>query len=173
MQIKDIITRAVKTKFGEKPVYTAIDTYDVAYEMGFKKPAFKVGDEVEFTFTETKYGKQVDLDSVRVVRSGTGSGVTSAPPAAPVKPAYTPAVSRQFPVPPLHPDRSIVRQNALQHAGRIVAAFINNTKVVNGDEAVTLDEAVEWTILAARQFEAYSCGDAELQAAMEGEDASS
>lgn len=67
-------------------------------------------------------------------------------------------VAKEFPVPPLHPDRSIIRQNSLTHATRVV---------MEGCYYSSLEEAATTIIETARMFEAYSCGDLDLAAAEE------
>jgi hypothetical protein len=156
--IENITTKEVTTKFGPKPAYTVVANGE-RYSYGFKKPTFGIGDEVDFQYTEGTYGKSVDLTSVRLIKKGTGSPV-AAPTAgggAPAKGGYTP-VAKVFPIPPLHGDRAIVRQNSITNATKAVYDFMHHSDT--GDVIPdTLDEYADMIIQTARKFEAYSCGD--------------
>lgn len=158
MLVKEITSRKINTRFGEKPVYTVVTDHG-PFEAGFKKPTFKAGDNVEFTFTEDKYGKKIDDGSVRVIDSAAGAP-------APIRETkgdkFTP---KTFPIPLLHGDRAVVRQNSLRHAATIYAALLSREATVAG---LSLAEMAEATVSMARVFEEYSCGDAERRAA-EGE----
>ena len=157
-KIQNITSKEVNTKIGMKPVYS-VQVDGEWYGHGFRKPAFKIGDEVAFTFTDGTYGKKIDEGSVRVIKEGDAS---AAPPAsvAPARPFGPPA--KPFPIPPLHGDRAIVRQNALTNAREAVAAL---GKYRDEDE-MRDDEYANRIIAMARMFEAYSCGDLDLQEAM-------
>jgi hypothetical protein len=122
MLISKIATKTVNTKFGAKSAYS-IQADGEWYSYGFKKPAFNEGDEVNFSFTDGTYGKSVDVATVRVITKGSGSPVaasTSASKApgntevasAPTNRSYGPP-AKVFPIPALHGDRAIVRQNTL------------------------------------------------------------
>ena len=160
MLVKEITSRKINTKFGEKPVYTVVTDHG-PFEAGFKKPTFKAGDNVEFTFTEDRYGKKIDDGSVRVIDSAAGAP-------APIRETkgdkFTP---KSFPIPPLHGDRAVVRQNSLRHASTIYAALISQ-RAGGVETGLSLKEMAEATVSMARVFEEYSCGDAERRAA-EGE----
>lgn len=58
---------------------------------------------------------------------------------------------RTFPVGPLDPERSIIRQNSLAHAVKIAESL--------GPGPGDWEEYVNWVIAMARQVEAYSSGD--------------
>lgn len=153
MIIENITSKEVTTKFGPKPAYTIVADGQ-RYQYGFKKPTFAIGDEVDFQFTENTYGKTVDLTSVRLLKKGSGSPST-APTAASSgagKGSYAPA-AKVFPIPPLHGDRAIVRQNSITNATKAVAD--------HGKGYATTDEYAQEIIRIARMFEAYSCGDIE------------
>jgi len=152
--VENITTKEVTTKFGPKPAYTVVASGE-RFSYGFKKPTFAIGDEVDFQYTDGTYGKSVDLTSVRLIKKGAG-GASAAPTAAasaPAKGSYTPA-AKVFPIPPLHGDRAIVRQNSITNATKAVHDF--------GLEADTLEEHAQRIIDVARMFEAYSCGDLDL-----------
>jgi hypothetical protein len=157
--VENITQKEVNTKFGPKPAFS-ITANGERYSYGFKKPTFKIGDTIDFQFTENTYGKNVDLTSVRLLSKGEGAPATATTAVAPSKPSYG-APAKVFPIPPLHGDRAIVRQNSITNA---VKAFDN---YLRGEDVVpkTIDEYAEEVIAVARKFEAYSCGDLDLAAA--------
>ena len=155
--IENITTKDVNTKFGPKPAYTIIANGE-RFSYGFKKPTFAVGDTVDFQFTESTYGKQVDATSVRMISKGTGAPATASVSSAPTK-TYTPP-SKVFPIPPLHGDRAIVRQNSITNATKLVSDMQAKSKS-EIDVMVLANTIVE----VAKVFEAYSCGDNDAMAA--------
>jgi hypothetical protein len=131
-----------------------------SFETGFKKPPASIGDTVSFEHSFAFRAEQVDMKTFRM---GTGAGgISSAVSVAgtSLPKAFTGGRDRQFPVPLLHGDRSIVRQNALAHATRLVSSTLNG---VNATKSQLMDYAGE-VIDIARKFEAYSCGDDEREA---------
>jgi hypothetical protein len=160
-----IANRKVNTKFGEKDAFSFMANGE-KFNLGFNKPAFKVGDTIEFTFTEGTYGKDVEKGTVRVISKGVpGVPATSAPSNDGPPPArsYGPP-ARPFPVPLLHGDRAIIRQNALTNAREL---FVGLQGQIGID---TIDAAAEEVIRIARIFEEYSAGDLERRAAEEGKE---
>lgn len=159
--VENITSKEVTTKFGPKPAYSIVANGE-RFSYGFKKPAFKIGDEIDFQFSENTYGKTVDMTSVQLISKGTGS--PTPPPAtattAPAKAYGAPA--KVFPIPPLHGDRAIVRQNSITNATKAVCDYFNSNHGIN-----TSDEYADLIIQVARKFEAYSCGDLDMQAAEE------
>lgn len=157
--IENITTKDVNTKFGPKPAYTIIANGE-RFSYGFKKPTFAVGDTVDFQFTESTYGKQVDATSVRMISKGDGKAMVAASTvsSAPAK-TYTPP-SKVFPIPPLHGDRAIVRQNSITNATKLVSDMQAKSKS-EIDVMVLANTIVE----VAKVFEAYSCGDNDAMAA--------
>lgn len=156
--VENITTKEVTTKFGPKPAYTIVANGE-RFSYGFKKPAFKIGDEIDFQFTENTYGKNVDLTSVQLIAKGTGAPAPSASPSTAPAKAYG-APAKVFPIPALHGDRAIVRQNSITNATKAVADFPDST-----DHTATMDAYADLIIHVARKFEAYSCGDLDMQAA--------
>lgn len=156
--IEDITTKQVTTKFGPKPAYT-ITANGERFSYGFKKPAFAIGDEIDFQYTENTYGKNVDLASVQMLKKSAGAPAPSSSVASPAKAPYSPP-SKVFPIPLLHGDRAIVRQNSITNATKAVADF-------GGSEAADLEEYANRIIAVARMFEAYSCGDLDAAQAEE------
>ena len=159
--IENITNKQVNTKFGPKPAYS-VKTAEGWFSYGFKKPTFNIGDEVDFQYTENTYGKNIDHASVRMINKAP-AGAAPAPAAAPAaRPAYAQKV---FPIPLLHGDRAIVRQNSVTNATKLV--------VESSGKGKTPEELAEQIINVARMFEAYSCGDLEaLEAEKMSEDAS-
>lgn len=156
--IENITTKEVTTKFGPKPAYT-ITAGGERFSYGFKKPAFAIGDEVDFQYTENTYGKNVDLASVQMLKKGAGAPTPSASTASPGKAPYSPP-SKVFPIPLLHGDRAIVRQNSITNATKAVSDYMGDP-----DSIQTIEEYADYIISVARKFEAYSCGDLDAQAA--------
>lgn len=158
--IENISEKEVNTKFGPKKAYS-INANGERYSYGFKKPTFVIGDEIDFQFTENTYGKNVDLTSVRLINKGTGtpppstavSGAT-----APSKPSY--GAPKVFPIPALHGDRAIVRQNSITNAVKLITDSVHST-----DEA-DWEQLADIAISIARKFEAYSCGDLDMEQAI-------
>ena len=149
--IENITTKEVTTKFGPKPAYTIIANGE-RFSYGFKKPTFGIGDEIDFQFTENTYGKNVDLTSVQMIKKGSGVAPTTAS-ASPAKAPYSPP-AKVFPIPLLHGDRAIVRQNSITNATKAVQDF-----GVEDPENLSLEDYASLIIKVARMFEAYSCGD--------------
>lgn len=156
--VENITTKEVTTKFGPKPAYTIVANGE-RFSYGFKKPAFKIGDEIDFQFTENTYGKNVDLASVQLIAKGTGAPAPSpSTSTAPAKAYGAPA--KVFPIPALHGDRAIVRQNSITNATKAVCDYFDSN-----DDITSVDEYADLIIQVARKFEAYSCGDLDMQAA--------
>ena len=134
------------------------------YECGYNKPkGIGIGDVVEYNPT-TKYGKQVLEDgAIYQVGSGPAPAAPTAPPPAPSSGGRSyGGPAKEFPVPALHPDRSIIRQNALAHATRAVVAA--GTSAVHPDE-----ELAERIIRMAYHFEEYATGHREVKAMQDGQ----
>jgi hypothetical protein len=157
--VENITQKEVNTKFGPKPAFS-ITANGERFSYGFKKPTFKIGDTIDFQFTENTYGKNVDLTSVRLLSKGEGAPAATGAVVAPSKPSYG-APAKVFPIPPLHGDRAIVRQNSITNAVKAADNYLR------GEDSTpsNLDEYAEFIIQLARKFEAYSCGDLDLAAA--------
>lgn len=165
--VESITDKSVNTKFGPKLAY-AIQANGERFSVGFNKPKFNVGDTIDFKYEEGSYGKQVDPKTIRVLSKGSGTSAAAPTgnvdtPAAGVAPArtYDPP-QKVFPIPLMHGDRSIIRQNALTNAREAVATL--------GIQDMPTDAEYASRIIAmARLFEEYSAGDIERRAAESGE----
>lgn len=156
--IENITSKEVNTKFGPKPAYTIVANGE-RYSYGFKKPTFAIGDTIDFQFTENTYGKNVDEKSVRMLTKGTGSpSPSTAPTGGATRPAY--GAPKPFPIPALHGDRAIIRQNSITNATKLISETLTKE-----DGAHNFDEIADYIISIARKFEAYSCGDLDAEMA--------
>lgn len=163
--VQEISSKIVTTKYGPKPAYNIVANGET-FGYGFKKPTVNVGDTIDFKYTENSYGKNIDATSLQMISKGDGVTLPEFTPHAAV-PIAAPAPARTFgppakvfPIPPLHGDRAIVRQNALTNAREAVMKL---------DPTPENDERLARRIIAmARMFEAYSCGDLDLAEALKG-----
>ena len=157
--VESITTKDVTTRFGVKPTYSLkVDGNWVKH--GFKKPPCNVGDTIAFDGETGTYG--VEAKGITVTAKG-------APGTAPVATSVTSIKSapsgggsysaKVFPIPALHGDRSIVRQNALARATELYIG-------ARGGKPFDLDDSTSTLVIRmARQFEAYTAGDLDLAAA--------
>jgi hypothetical protein len=154
MIITNITSKDVTTKFGVKQSYT-VEADGKRFAYGLKKPVFTVGDDVEFQMTTNAAGyENVDVATVRVITKGAAPATSSAPTA---RPSYGPP-AKVFPIPALHGDRAIVRQNSLTNAVQLLREDKELAKLTSTDRANHI-------INIARMFEAYSCGDLDAEEA--------
>jgi hypothetical protein len=167
--VEAVSTKEVNTKFGSKPTYS-MKVNNTWIKCGFKDPGVQVGYTVDFDGVAGSYG--VETKAVNVISRMTttaaptapaGGGTAAAAP-APKAGGYS-YKEKVFPIPPLHGDRSIVRQNALARATDLYIAARGGKPFEL--EASTLDLVISF----ARKFEAYTAGDLDL-AEVEAEEAS-
>lgn len=161
--VEAVSTKDVNTKFGLKPTFS-MKVNGNWVKCGFKTHGASVGDEVEFDGNTGTYG--METKAVNVIRRGVGgpamAGVTSS--TATVAPAKTYGgggfKEKVFPIPALHGDRAIVRQNALARATDIFIA-------ARGGKPFELDESTFTLVIGfARKFEAYTAGDLDMAEAV-------
>jgi hypothetical protein len=91
-----------------------------------------------------------------MIKKGTGVPATAS--ASPAKAPYSPP-SKVFPIPLLHGDRAIVRQNSVTNATKAMGDFISDK------DGISIEDYASEILRVARMFEAYSCGDLDAQAA--------
>ena len=162
--VEAVSTKDVTTKFGTKPTYS-IKINGGWVKCGFKNHNANVGDEVEFDGNTGTYG--VETKAVTILRRGAGAAVTSSTPttaaiAAPQVKSFSGGYKdKVFPIPALHGDRAIVRQNALARATDLYVA-------ARGGKPFELEaENLDFVIKLARKFEAYTAGDIDMMEAIQ------
>ena len=158
--VESISTKAVTTKFGTKPTYS-MKVSGNWIKCGFKDPDVQAGYEVEFDATTGTYGVETKAviilkKSAPVVPSPTATTAAPMP-----KASYGGYKEKVFPIPALHGDRAIVRQNALARATDIYIAARGGKPF--DLEASTLDLVIQF----ARKFEAYTAGDLDMAEALQ------
>lgn len=161
--VEQVATKDVSTKFGVKPTFS-LKVNGSWVKCGFKNPKANVGDTVEFDGVTGMYG--VETKAVNIVARGSGAIGSAAPTTAVPSSSAKPFVSgggykeKVFPIPPLHGDRAIIRQNALARATDLVIA-------ASGGKPYEVDESRLNIIIGfARKFESYTAGDLDLAEAM-------
>jgi hypothetical protein len=154
--VEAISTKDVNTKFGNKPTYS-LKVNGTWVKCGFKNPNAGAGDEVEFDGNTGTYG--LETKTVNVLRKGAGTpppAATSNTTAVVPRTTGSSYAAKVFPIPPLHGDRAIVRQNALARATDIYIA-------ARGGKPFELEGSnLDFVISLARKFEAYTAGDLDL-----------
>lgn len=120
------------------------------YNGGFKHWEVDEGDEVAITFETDPKGYK-NAKGIAVKAKG-------APPAR--ASTGVPRAGRSFPVEPLAPERTINRQNALTAASNLIAA-----RITSEDGFPASEDLGSVVIGLAREFEAYTTGDIEREAA--------
>lgn len=161
--VTNITSKSLTSKLGKAfTVWTVHVDDGKAYNYGFVKPKFNIGDTINFVAEEDTYGPKMDSKTVRVVSTGGGSSI----PATPSSVTYTPRAygkaDRVFPIPPLHGDRSIVRQNALTNARELYTVFLHRLDI----DSITIEDTARNVIHVARIFERFTAGDDEMEAAL-------
>jgi len=164
--VEAVSTKDVTTKFGVKPTYS-MKVNGNWIKCGFKNPGVDVGYTVDFDGVSGTYG--IETKAVNILsRSATAApaatvavmGTSPAP-----KPAYSGYKEKAFPIPALHGDRAIVRQNALARATDLYIA-------ARGAKPFDLEEStLDLIIKFARKFEAYTAGDLDMAEALREETA--
>lgn len=160
--VEAVSTKDVTTKFGVKPTYS-FKVNGGWIKCGFKNPSVDVGYTVDFDGVTGTYG--IETKAVNIISR------TSAAPVATASTAVTTTAAapksygggykdKVFPIPALHGDRAIVRQNALARATDLYIAARGGKPFEL--EASTLDLVIK----LARKFEAYTAGDLDMAEAM-------
>lgn len=156
--VEAVSTKDVTTKFGTKPTYS-FKVNGTWVKCGFKNPGVDVGYTVDFDGVTGTYGletKAVNITS-RAAPTVATPAVTSS---AASKAAYSSYKEKVFPIPALHGDRAIIRQNALARATDLYIA-------ARGAKPFDLEKSNLGLIIEfARTFEAYTAGDLDMAEAM-------
>lgn len=158
--VQEVATKDVSTKFGVKPTYSfKVDGKWI--KCGFKNPGVEVGYTVDFDGVAGIYG--IETKSVNIVSRAPAAPTTVTSSSIPVARTYSSGGYKEkvFPIPPLHGDRAIVRQNALARSTDLYIA-------ARGGKSFDLDAStLDLVISFARKFEAYTAGDLDLAEAVE------
>ena len=183
--VKNIYEEQKTSKAG-RPFSVKIAVVEVAsgggeerIELGFANKAPKnisVGGFYQFD-TELKYGKHQyrshsEASAGTVPASASASGGASGG-AVPHYSKNAGFLVKTFPVPIDHPDRSIIRQNALGHARAALndAGYMVTFDAPDGEWKLHPEEYMERVIALAMAFEDFATGDYELRKLKElGED---
>jgi len=145
-QFKDQRTSKAGKQYGvEVIVVKANSGEEVNLESGFKRLPVDVGAFYEFE-CEKNYGKWN-------IKTFNKTSADSAQASAPALSSGSSFKGKVFPVPVDHPDRSIIRQNSLAHATRLLDGELDDDD---------FDALADKVIALARRFEAYSSGDLEV-----------
>lgn len=162
--VEQVDHKDVTTKFGVKPTFS-FRAGGEWFKTGFKRHGLNPGDVVSFPYSEGKFGKDVEPASItKGGSSGSATALASIPNVGTAIPivgavttkSYTPSGGKGvFPIPALDGQRAIVRQNALTNARELYCGL------ATGDD--TMDLAADSIIRLARKFEAYSCGDLDME----------
>lgn len=145
--VEALSSKEVKTKYGPKSTYS-FKAGGTWFNNGWKKPTFIVGDILSFDYNESTYGKDVVNNSVKVTPRG-----VPVPPAQRAPNVQATSNKGSFPIPLLDGQRSIVRQNSVTNATKIV---------MDSGDYDTTEGVVPKVLEIAKLLEAYSCGDSDL-----------
>ena len=152
--VKAVSEKERNTKYGMK-MASSINVDEVWYSAGFKGAGCLAGQEVQVNFDDTPYKNIVAL---RVIG---GTPAVGTPPTSHSKPVGSTG-GRTFPVGALAPERTINRQNALTNAVKTVDDY-----PITASDASSMSEYISLIIKTAREFEAYTCGDLDMQEAQD------
>lgn len=163
--VAQVSSKDVKTKFGMKQTYSFKLDNGTWYSTAFKSPGVSVGDVVYFHYIEDKYGNQVDASGIAKTRAVPLPPNGSATPTLKTYPIAPSGGKGVFPIPALDGQRAIVRQNALTNAREAVIQLVV-TSLNTAELASIKDEDLAGRVVEmARIFEAYSCGDSDMEEA--------
>jgi hypothetical protein len=159
--VEAVSTKDVTTKFGVKPTYS-MKINGAWVKCGFKNPNVDVGYTVDFDGVTGTYGLETKAVNIVSRAAAPTPAVASGSVPVPTK-SYGGgggSYSKVFPIPALHGDRAIVRQNALARATDLYIAARGGKSFEL--EATTLDLVIGF----ARKFEAYTAGDLDMAEAL-------
>lgn len=163
-RIDALNTKEVKTKWGMKSVYE-IQVGGMVYKTNFKKPAFNVGDVVQFEFNSGKYGNEVVDGTMQASKASVPQSLTAQPQGVQLvqAPAARSYQERTFPVGALSPERAIIRQNALTNARELFTSILSMDEKGSFLGKTEVNDFAGKIISLARKFEAYSAGDLDVE----------
>lgn len=163
--VVQVSSKDVKTKFGMKQTFSFKLDNGTWYSTSFKLPGVSVGDVVYFHYIEDKYGNQVDPSGIAKTGTVPLPPNGSATPTLKTYPTQPSGGKGVFPIPALDGQRAIVRQNALTNAREAVIQLIVTCLNTEEQRRVKDYELANRIVDMARIFEAYSCGDSDMQEA--------
>ncbi len=162
--VSRINSKPTTTRYGVKPTYS-FQAGGEWFNANFKNPKVAVGDTISFDYEDDSYGKAVDTTTI--VKSSSAPVASVPPPVGTTVQHRTVASTGSkgvFPIPPLDGQRAIVRQNALTNARELVVGMIAASKIDSwADRQKQFDNLSQEVIRLARKFEAYSCGDLDME----------
>lgn len=157
MAIVNGVVEGVSEKYGKFSVLVNGEWFGTKAEWAPKIKPNK-GDTVQFDNGGGKFLKQLKI------MGGSVGGDT--PASSPSRPASGGSSGgRQFPVPPLAPERTINRQNALTAAVRLYCELVEDAFSSYSWSFPISSNTDEAIIEIARKFEAYTTGDLDLEEA--------
>ena len=161
--VEAVSTKDVTTKFGVKPTFS-MKVNGNWIKCGFKNPMVDVGYTIDCDAVTGTYGMETKTVNI-LSRTATPTPATTGAPSPVATATYKPAAGggyrdKVFPIPALHGDRAIVRQNALARATDLYIA-------ARGGKPFELESStLDLVISFARKFEAYTAGDLDMAEAM-------
>ena len=164
--ITNINAESKMSKAGKPFKVYSIEVNGQWFEAGFKAPG-GIGDFVTFDYS-LSYGKNKITDGT-LSKGSTGGARPYAAPAA-TSTSAPKNTGKSFPIPKDHPDRSIIRQNAVTRAVEVMA----KAGALDGVDLSTdtaRDVVAGQIISMATRFEAYYSGELEsmVETVREGE----
>lgn len=154
--VGSIDARTAHTKYGPKNAYDIFGTDGTKYQFGFKDPA-KQGLAVGTTFVAEvstgKYGPSIDPATVSI-------GGTPVPKSVNKVTGKETSYAKPFPVPALHGDMAIIRQNSLTNAVATVADFVATRP---SEEWPDIDKWTDMVIDVAYKYAKFSSGHREAE----------
>lgn len=162
IEVKEVRERDVTTKRGPAKAYDIIGTDGTKYGFGFTAPSrlgLSPGTVFSADAKTSSFGLQIDSKTVTL---GGTAPVVSPETVAANKASSFSGKNTVFPVPSLHGDMSIIRQNALTNAVSTVADFIATQPT---DKWPNLEDWTDWVVTVAYKYSKFSSGHRELEAA--------
>jgi hypothetical protein len=157
--MSDVIGTVEAVARSGKAIMVAGDWYS-AYNKNQIGPARK-GDAVAFDFTVKGDFKNISGNVTITSASGEDANTPAEQPSASGKSTYMPR--GRFPIDPLDGQRSIIRQNALSHATKLVSVLLEIGELES--EPMMDDDTIASKVISiARKLEKYTAGDLDREA---------